>query len=151
MCYLALDRLQSMKIAAETALKGLPDDFSLKCYYYIALKLLDEKTDAEKVFSEIKTEKPKNTMEYMVKLDACRLALDHEGVLDAVETFARLSVSAAVLILYGKAQYNCGYIKPARATFLEIVRLYPDNFEARLLLDKSTTAKTVLYRTAIWK
>lgn len=85
MCYLALDRLQSMKIAAETALKGLPDDFSLKCYYYIALKLLDEKTDAEKVFLEIKTEKPKNTMEYMVKLDACRLALDHEGVLDAVE------------------------------------------------------------------
>ncbi|UKI15188.1 MAG: hypothetical protein L6V85_04410 [Clostridiales bacterium] len=61
MCYLALDRLQSMKISAETALKGLPDDFSLKCYYYIALKLLDEKTDAEKVFSEIKTEKPKKT------------------------------------------------------------------------------------------
>lgn len=137
MCYLALDRLQSMKIAAETALKGLPDDFSLKCYYYIALKLLDEKTDAEKVFSEIKTEKPKNTMEYMVKLDACRLALDHEGVLDAVENvLPDFPYQPQFLILYGKAQYNCGYIKPARATFLEIVRLYPDNFEARLLLDK---------------
>ena len=137
MCYLALDRLQSMKIAAETALKGLPDDFSLKCYYYISLKLLDEKAEAEKVFSEIKAEKPKNTMEYMVKLDACRLALDHEGVLDAVENvLPDFSYQPQFLTLYGKAQYNCGYIKPARATFLEVVRLYPDNFEARLMLEK---------------
>lgn len=38
MCYLALDRLQSMKIAAETALKGLPDDFFVEVLLLHCLK-----------------------------------------------------------------------------------------------------------------
>lgn len=137
MCYLALDRVQSMKNSAEIALKGLPRDFALKCYYYIALKLLEENASAEKVYKEISAVQPKNTIEYMVKLDACRLALDHEGVLDAVESILPdFAYQPQFMILFAKARYNCGYIKPARAAFLEITRMFPDNVEARLMLDK---------------
>ncbi|MDD7054042.1 MAG: hypothetical protein SOX04_04510 [Eubacteriales bacterium] len=137
MCYLALNRLSSMRTAAEIAMEGLPDDFSLKCYYYISLKLLEENEEADRIYKEIDAVKPKNSMEYMVKLDACRLAMNHEGVLNSVENvLPEFPYQPQLLILLGKAQYNIGEIKAARATFLDVLRLYPDNFEARLMLDK---------------
>lgn len=136
-CYLALNRLSSMRSSAQEALKGLPDDFSLKCYYYMSLKLLEEETEAEKLFEEILLLKPQGLVDYMVKMDACRLAMYHKGIIECADKVLEdLPYQPQILLLRGKAEYNDGLPKVARSTFLSVLRLYPDNFEARLLIRK---------------
>lgn len=137
MCYLALNRLASMKASAEIALKGLPDDFTLKCYYYISLKLLEEYEAADKLFAEILKLKPSDAVEYMVLLDACRLALNHRGILECLEIIlSEFPYQPQFMLLKGKAEYNLGRKKAARAAFLTVMKMYPDNYEARLMLEK---------------
>ncbi len=137
LCYLSMNRLSSMRTAAQEALKGLPDDYTLKCYYYMAAKLLEEEDEATKLFEEIVAIKPANLMEYMVKMDACRLALNHKGIIECADRVLEdLPYQPLILLLRGKGEYYDGYIKVARATFLEVLRLYPDNFEARTLIRK---------------
>lgn len=137
LCYLALNRYSSMKNAAEEAQKIFPEDYTLTCYRYIALKLLEENIEADKLLKEIIGRKASGTAECLVKLDVCRFAMYHKGIIECTDCLMEeLPYQPQLLLLRGKAKFNNGQKKSARADFLEIIKLYPDNYEAKQLIEK---------------
>jgi hypothetical protein len=137
MCNLALGKYSDMLMAVDEAMKGKPDDYSLKCYRYIALKLLDEPFEAENALSVVLTEKPQTTMDLMNKLDVCRLAEYHAGVLEnSLKVLEQLPYHPIFMVLYGKAQFNTGDKKGAIFTLKTVKKLFPEMWEPEILLER---------------
>lgn len=123
--------------AATAGLKHFPDDLSLLCYRYMALKLTGGEEEADALFDQrIRGRKPSPGLECLVKTDACRMAMCHEDLAEAAGVVLEDSpLQPAPMLLRGRALFNSGRRDEARAAFRETLRIHPDCYEARYLLN----------------
>lgn len=131
MCFLAQSKYIQMRECIEGALKVKPDDFNLKCYYAISLKLLEENELAFKVFDTIKGYKTEEISELMNMLDVNRLFSYHIGVFECSKKILdEFSFNNIFWLQNIKALYNIGKKKEAEYSVNYLLKLFPSFWEA---------------------